>query len=245
MAVLFGAPLAAAAQAVPGGAFTGRLINQLDSTAVRGAAIHLLRIDSTRTGWSGRTGDADVIYVDSTKTRIGGTDSAGAFAIREVAAGRYLLQIRRIGFHPREGVLTVDSVPIRVTLPLEPAVQSIAGMTITETAVDRNGVYLKNVGFTFRSRGGLGGHFLTNASMSAERWYTLSEALRNQFITRGDLVIDGMPAQFRDAENYPVAQIMAVEIYRTSRPIEFDFATWHTGQFSTRAPLILVWTFRP
>lgn len=245
MAVLFGVPLAAAAQAVPGGAFTGRLINQLDSTPVRGAAIHLLRIDSTRAGWTGKTGDADVIYVDSTKTRIGGTDSAGAFAIREVAAGRYLLQIRRIGFRPREGVLTVDSVPIRVTLPLEAAVQSIAGMTITETAVDRNGTYLKNVGFTFRSRGGLGGRFMTNASMSDERWYTLGEALRDQFITRGDLVIDGMPAQFRDAENYPVAQIMAVEIYRTTRPIEFDFATWHTGQFSTRAPLILVWSFRP
>jgi Carboxypeptidase regulatory-like domain len=229
----------------PKGAFVGRILNQVDSTPVRGAAIHLLHIDSTRAGWSGRADDSDVIFVDSTKTRFGATDSSGAFAIRNVAAGRYLLQIRRIGFRPREGVLTVDTLPIRVTLPLEPTVQALAGMTITEAATDRNGAYLKTVGYSFRSRGGLGGRFLTNASMTKERWWTLGEALRGQFIERGDLVIDGMPAQWRDAENYPVAQIMAVEIYLSTRPLEFDFATWHTGAFSTRAPLVLVWTFRP
>src|SRR5262249_36963247 len=42
-----------------------------------------------------------------------------------------------------------------------------------------------------------------------------------------------------------VAEIMAVEIYTSTRPLEFDFATWHSGAFSTRAPLVLVWTFRP
>ena len=230
---------------VPNGAFVGRILNQVDSTPVHGAAVHLLRIDSTRAGWSGRADDSDVIFVDSTKTRIGATDSTGAFAIRGVAAGRYLLQIRRIGYRPRGGVLTVDTVPIRATLPLEPTVQAIAGMTITETAVDRNGSYLKNVGYTFRSRGGLGGRFLTNATMDKERWRTIGEALHAQFIDRGDVVLDGMPIQFMDVIEYPVAQVAAVEIYRTSRPIEFDFATWHTGQFSTRAPLVLIWTFRP
>ncbi|MGH7617275.1 MAG: carboxypeptidase regulatory-like domain-containing protein [Gemmatimonadaceae bacterium] len=229
----------------PSGAFTGRVINQSDSSVVNGAAIHLLRIDSTRAGLSGAPGDADMIYVDSLKTRFGTTDSSGAFAIREVEAGRYLLQIRRIGFRPREGVLTVDSLLIRVTLPLEPTVQALAGMTITETAVDRNGAYLKNVGYTFRSQGGLGGRFLTNATMVNERWWTLGEALHLQFIDRADVVVDGLPAQFADIINYPVAQIMAVEIYRSVRPLEFDFATWKAGQFSTRAPLVLVWTFRP
>lgn len=248
LALVAGASTAVAAQrdsTPPKAAFVGTILNQVDSTAVRGAAIHLLRIDSTRAGWSGRADDADLIFVDSTKTRVGATDSTGAFAIREIAAGRYLLQLRRIGFRPREGVLTVDSVPIRVRLDLEPTVQALAAMTITETSTDRNGSYLRNVGYTFRAGGGLGGRFLTNGSMTRERWWTLGEALRSQFIARGDLVIDGMPVQFRDAEEYPVNQIAAVEIYPTSRPIEFDFATWHTGQFSTRAPLILVWTFRP
>jgi hypothetical protein len=229
----------------PSGAFVGRILNQVDSTPVRGAAVHLFWIDSTRAGWSGRVDDSDVLYVDSTKTRLGATDSTGAFSIHGVAAGRYLLQIRRIGFRPRQGVLTVDTLPIRVTLPLEPTVQAIAGMTITETSIDRNGSYLKNVGYTFRSQGGLGGHFLTNASMDKERWYTIGEALRAQFISRADVVLDGMPIQFMDVVEYPVAQVAAVEIYPTSRPIEFDFATWHTGQFSTRAPLVLIWTFRP
>jgi hypothetical protein len=245
----FVAPARAQSQSVaprdPGGAFAGRIVNQVDSTPVRGAAVHLLKIDSTRAGWSGRVDDSDVIYVDSTKTRLGATDSTGAFAIRGVEAGRYLLQIRRIGFSPRQGVLTVDTLPIRVTLPLEPTVQAIAGMTITETTIDRNGRYLRNVGYTFRSGGGLGGRFLTNASMDKERWHTIGEALHAQFISRADVVLDGMPIQFMDVIEYPVAQVAAVEIYRTSRPIEFDFATWHTGQFSTRAPLVLIWTFRP
>jgi hypothetical protein len=38
---------------------------------------------------------------------------------------------------------------------------------------------------------------------------------------------------------------MAVEIYRFTRPLEFDYARSRSGPFSSRRPLILVWTFRP
>src|SRR5262245_16585529 len=125
-AILLGSGAAAQSSA----RVSGRLTNAIDSAAVRGASIRLVPIDSTRMSQRMDV-DAAEIFVDSAHVRFAVSDSLGRFAINDLAVRRYLFQIRRIGFQPREGVLHVDSVT-DVQIAMEPTSKLLAGVTITE-----------------------------------------------------------------------------------------------------------------
>lgn len=111
-------------------------------------------------------------------------------------------------------------------------------MTITEVSVDRTNEYLKNVGFTFRQHGGLGGHYFSAKDLEAHNWLRVDdpflwENLKNN--SGVEVTIDGMPVPRIAAMSLPVDLIAAVEVYRRIRPIEF----------SGHGTLVLIWTYPP
>jgi len=238
------ASVAGAQSGAPGtpARLTGRLISSVDSQPVRGASIRLLPVDSTRID-PRMDVESAVVFVDSSHARFVTSDSLGAFVVADLAPRRYAFQIKRIGFTPREGVVTVDMPGEHVQIPLDPTSKVLSGMSITETEIDKNGRYLKSVGYTFREHGSLGGHFITAAEIAKRRWVYTDELLlwENLKYYRGpiDVRIDGIGVPRIDAENFPANLIMAVEVYPRGRPLEFD----HAGPPS-KQPLVLIWTYR-
>ena len=86
----------------PSGAFAGIITNAVSNTPVQSADLRLFFIDSIRL-IRGGSGDSSIdTFVDSARSRLAVSDSTGAFAIWRLAAGRYLMNVRRIGFAPIE-----------------------------------------------------------------------------------------------------------------------------------------------
>src|SRR5215475_12199422 len=102
----------------PSGRFLGRLLNSLDSTPVRSADLRLLFVDSTRMVRS-RRGDSLEIFVDTARSRVTVSDSSGAFAVRGLATGHYLIHVRRIGYTPLQAALYVDTGAVQAALSIE------------------------------------------------------------------------------------------------------------------------------
>ena len=222
---------------------TGRLASADGGSPVRGASIRLLPIDSTRMSVRMDV-DAASIFVDSSRARFATSDSTGTFVVKNLPVGRYLFQVRRIGFEASEGVLNLDVATPDVRILMRATSQLLAGMTITEAASDKNTRYLRSMGFTFRQHGSLGGHYLTAADIAHHNWVHTDELLLWEMIKydpRVDVMIDGIPVQRDEAMSYPANLIMAVEVYRRMRPLEFG----GSRQSSERRPLVLIWTFRP
>lgn len=222
---------------------SGRLATVLGESPVRGAAVRLLPIDSTRMSLRMDV-DAAAIFVDSSRARFATSDSAGVFVVKNLPVGRYLFQARRIGFEPREGVLNVDAAKPDVFIVMQETSHLLAGMTITEAASDRNTRYLRDRGFSFRQHGSLGGHFLTAADIAHHNWVHTDELLLSEMLKydpRVDVMIDGIPVRLEEAMNYPTNLIMAAEVYTRMRPLEFG----QPGRFGDNRPLVVIWTFRP
>jgi hypothetical protein len=234
----------------PPGAFYGRLISASDSSTISRAEIRLLRIDSTRKAKSQFGLDSAEVFVDSGRTRVGTTDHSGEFAIRGINAGRYLMQIRRLGFLPLQGVTLVDSGIVRAVFAMQPSSRLLAGMTITETAVDKARLKLGDVGFTGRSHFS-GGQFLDRQRILERGAATVGELLRLYGVADGDFVLDRLPIRYYDIESYPVDLVIGIEIYHLSRPTEFvgrqrGSALYPEGsRIGALAPLVLIWTYSP
>src|SRR4051812_15715090 len=167
-----------AAQAVdsagPRGAFIGRVLSSVDSSPAKGVEIRLFSIDSVTKG----TGpDSLYIFVDSLTTRLAVTDSVGAFAIRRLQAGRYLLCLRRIGFSPTEGALIVGTDTVRADLTMAVVSQMLAQMTIKETSTDVVKRRLDRVDFITRSHEGISGTFLDRKDILRRHREALGELL--------------------------------------------------------------------
>ena len=77
---------------VPTASLVGRVVSNIDSTAVRGADIRLVFLDSAHTARDSRGVDSLELFVDTTRSRVGVTDSTGAFAIRRLEAAVHLIQ---------------------------------------------------------------------------------------------------------------------------------------------------------
>src|SRR5690349_8792074 len=166
VAILFGtAPARVVAQQPdttrpPTAAFVGRMISSLDSTPVRQADIRLIFIDSVKQIRSRAGADSLELFTDSARTRVTVSDSTGAFAIRRLPAGRYLLHVRRIGFQAMQGALVVDTGTVSTTIALQVVSRLLAKMVVTETSVDRVKQRLDQNGFTFRYRTGIPATFI-------------------------------------------------------------------------------------
>jgi hypothetical protein len=132
---------------------TGTVASILTTRPVPLADIRLSWIDSTHA-------DKE-FFVDSAKSRIAMTDSAGAFAFRNLLPGHYLVNVRRIGFTPFEGFMTVDTAAMDMELALDQVMTILPPVRITESATNKVTERLDRVGFTSRSRMGFSGSFVS------------------------------------------------------------------------------------
>jgi hypothetical protein len=231
--------------------FRGRLFNSIDSTPVRSADVRLLYIDSAKTVHTRFGGDSIDFFVDTTRSRVGATDSLGVFAIRRLAGGRYVLQIRRIGFSPLQGGVIVDSTELDTALPMEPTSQLLAKVRVTERSVDAVKQRLERVGFDTRYHMGTSGTWVTRADILKRQPQTLGDILATWGVHSCDCVMDRMPTDYESAQTYPADLVIGVEIYRHNRPTDFNMTRSGPnllqpgGASNSMTPLVLIWTYIP
>jgi hypothetical protein len=236
---------------VPTGRFLGHIISTIDSTPVRSADVRLLFVDSSRTVRTRRGDDSLEVFIDSTRSRLAVTDSTGGFIIRRLIEGKYLLQVRRIGFAPLEGVVSADTGAIGDVFAMEPTSRLLSKVVITEMSVDRVQQKLDRVGFVDRTHSGLSATFVDRAEILKMNRDRLEDLLSRYGIHNGDVMLDRMPLDYEDVRLYPAELVVGIEIYRRGRPTEFNMtrrgagALAAGGQQNAARPLIVVWTFIP
>jgi hypothetical protein len=235
--------------AAPTGAFLGRIIAAIDSSPARSVEVRLLFVDSSKTITTRRGGDSLDVFLDSLRTRVAVTDSAGAFAIRRLAAGHYLFRLRRIGFEPMDGVLTVGDDTVRVKVAMNVVSRLLARMEIKDTPIDRVEEQLARAGYKNRMGLGIAKTFIDRKEILHKQRQTLGELLSTYGVSNGDFILDRMPLQYEDIREYPAELVIGLEIYRHQRPIEFSMtrATSASAVASggTNPPLVVIWTFVP
>jgi hypothetical protein len=230
------------------GRFVGRIVNAIDSTPVRQADLRMFFVDSARTVHT-RRGDSLEIFIDSTRSRVASSDSVGAFAVRRLAAGHYLLQIRRIGFRPLEAAMYVDTGQVGGTFVAQPTSALLAKVEIKEMSVDRAKEKLDRTGYFSRRNSGESGTFIDRAEILKRQPQTVEDLLRYYGVHDGDILMDRMPSDFDSIRYYPADLVLGIEIYRHGRPTEFNgtrsIPTMFTpgGLQASMAPLIVIWTF--
>ena len=233
----------------PTGAFIGRIIAAIDSMPARSVEVRLLFVDSSKTITTRRGGDSLDVFLDSLRTRVAVTDTAGSFAIRRLAAGHYLFRLRRIGFEPLEGVLTVGDDTVRVKIAMNVVSRLLARMEIKETPIDRVQEQLARVGYKNRMGLGVAKTFIDRKEVLHKQRQTLGELLSGYGVSNGDFLLDRMPLQYEDIREYPAELVIGIEIYRHGRPIEFNMTRATSASVvatgGVNPPLVVIWTFVP
>ena len=236
---------------LPTAAFAGRMISNLDSTPVRSADIRLVFVDSVKQLRDRNGHDSLEVFADSNRTRVAVTDASGAFAIRRLPAGRYLLHVRRIGYEPLQGALVVDTGTISTTIPLQVISRVLAKVVVTETSVDKVKQRLERDGFVDRSHLGLAAMFIERPEILRAKRQNVGELLSTYGIYDGNIMLDRMPFDYESVKDYPAELVIGIEIYRHSRPNEFNgtrsgaTALSPGGMAASMRPLVVIWTYIP
>jgi hypothetical protein len=175
------------------------------------------------------------------------SDASGAFAIRELRPGAYLFDVRRIGFEPLHGAVSVDTATLSATIYLNVVSRVLAKVVVTETSIDRAKEKLKREGFEDRSHLGLAAEFIGRSEILKRRPQKLEDIMAVYGIDYGVFRLDRQLVEYQWIKDYPADLIIGVEIYRHSRPQEFNATrggpTAMTGH--DEGPLVLIWTFIP
>jgi len=236
----------------PRAGFVGKVWNPLDSTGVRSADIRLMFVDSLRKIATRSGGDSLEIFVDTLRSRVGITDSAGNFAIRQLRAGRYLMEVRRIGFAPLNGVVVVDTTVVSTVLSMDVVSRLLATVRVTAVSNDRVKERLDRVGFLNRYRSGGSGTFVNRADILRRKPLTVADILGTYGIhDHAEFIMDRMPVDYELLRDYPADLVIGIEIYRHNRPTEFNGtrrgATIMSsgGMANLMTPQVLIWTFIP
>jgi hypothetical protein len=227
--------------------FTGRVTSSLDSTPVRSADIRLVFVDSARVSRGNR--DSLEIFADTARSRVGVTDSSGTFTIRRMAAGHYRMHIRRIGFEPIDGFLTIDTGAVQGSFSMHAVSRLLSKVTVTEMAVDAVKRRLDRNGYTSRSRLGLVATFIDRKEILSRRPQTVADVLSAYGIHDGEFELDRMPVDYDLLRDYPADLVIGVEIYRHGRPTEYNMTRRapslmsRGGSSAAMQPMVLIWTF--
>ena len=249
-------PVAAAAQVAdsvpPRAGFVGKIRSSLDSSGVRSADIRLMFVDSSRKVSAKNGVDSLEIFVDTARSRIGVTDSAGSFSMRQLRSGHYLLEVRRIGYAPLNGVVSVDSTILSTVLTMDVVSRLLATVKVTAASNDRVKERLDRVGFLNRYRSGGSGTFVNRADILRRKPLTVADILSVYGIHQNaEFIMDRMPVDYDLLLNYPADLVIGVEIYRHNRPTEFNGprrgATIMSagGMSNLMMPQVMIWTFIP
>jgi len=236
----------------PRAGFIGKVWNSLDSTGVRSADIRLMFVDSLHRISTRSGGDSLEIFVDTLRSRVGITDSVGNFAIRQLRAGRYLMEVRRIGFAPLSGVVIVDTTVLSTVLKMDVVSRLLATVKVTAVSNDRVKERLDRVGFLNRYRSGGSGTFVNRADILRRKPLTVADILSTYGVhDQAEFIMDRMPVDYELLRDYPADLVIGIEIYRHNRPTEFNGtrrgATIMSagGMANLMTPQVLIWTFIP
>jgi hypothetical protein len=241
------------ADSVPARAgFVGKIRSSLDSSGVRSADIRLMFVDSAKKVSSKSGVDSLEVFVDTARSRIGVTDSVGNFSVRQLRAGHYLMEVRRIGFAPLSGVLSVDSTVLSTVLTMDVVSRLLSTVKVTAVANDRVKERLDRVGFLNRYRSAGSGTFVNRADILRRKPLTVADILSAYGIHgQAEFIMDRMPVDYDLLRDYPADLVIGVEIYRHNRPTEFNGtrrgATIMSsgGMANLMMPQVLIWTFIP
>jgi hypothetical protein len=233
------------------GAFSGLIISNRDSQPVPVAEVRLMLVDSTRAARNARPGAHLEIFMDSSRARLTTTDSVGAFMIRQLVPGRYMLRVRRMGYAPVEGVIAIDSASLLSVILMPETSHALATVKVTERVYDNLDKVLARTGYVSRTHMGMRAIFVDRKKILDVKAQTISDILAQYNLREGDIIFDRMPMTFGDVADYPAANIAAVEVYQHTRPVEFlryqraAGAPQVSSAFRPGYPLIVIWTFFP
>lgn len=231
--------------------FTGDIRSATTALPVEAADIRLVFIDSL-IGVKDSTGARyDEMFVDSTRSRVGVTTTNGAFTIRGVEPGHYLLNVRRIGFEPYEGLLTIDTATVDAKLVLTQVSALLPKITITASAINTVAQRLDRMGFTTRYRMGTSGRFIQRKEILRRKPTYITDVLAAHGVHDGDVIIDRMPADWQTILSYPANLVIGIEIYmrRSQLPAEFAMTRMGSiisdarGQSLSMRPTVVIWTY--
>jgi hypothetical protein len=229
----------------------GKIRNSLDSSGVRSADLRLMFVDSVHR-IARRGADSVEIFVDTARSRIGVTDSVGNFAIRQLRGGHYLMEVRRIGFAPLNGVVVVDSTVLSTVLTMDVVSKLLATVRVTAVSTNRVKERLDRVGFLDRYRSGGTGTFIDRADILRRKPLTVADILSTYGIyDQAEFIMDRMPVDYDLLRDYPADLVIGVEIYRHNRPTEFNGTRRGPtlmssgGMANLMMPQVLIWTFIP
>jgi hypothetical protein len=185
------------------------------------------------------------------------TDSAGHFRLRELAPGRYVLIVQRLGYVAASEILDVAAGDtIRPAIQLAPAVH-----TLGTVAVEARSRSVKLLEFDLRRKAGEG-QFMTEEEIRARNSVTILDLLRTfKGIALG---VDGRPVNRRspdimgrvclfqyyvDGVLYPLARgsidlpppndLAGVEVHHNSATIPLQYKSTNGSAF---CGVILLWT---
>lgn len=137
-----------------------------------------------------RTGQplAGVEVSVTASARTATTDSSGTFALRDVAAGRHEVVVRKVGYQQATAAITVtgagDPEPL---LRLAPVATDLAKVTVTAPGTDR-----RLQAFEAHRAARMGGSFLTATELEKERGRSLGDVLQRVL---GTDIVRGMGGQ--------------------------------------------------
>jgi hypothetical protein len=201
---------------------------------------------------SRRGADSVDIFVDTARSRIGVTDSAGNFAIRQLREGHYLMEVRRIGFAPLSGVVVVDSTVLSTVLTMDVVSKLLATVRVTAVSTNRVKERLDRVGFLNRYHSGGSGTFIDRAEILRRKPLTVADILNSYGIhDNAEFIMDRMPVDYDLLRDYPADLVVGVEIYRHNRPTDFNGTRRGPtlmssgGMSNLMMPQVLIWTFIP
>jgi hypothetical protein len=146
------------------------------------------------------------------------------------------------------GALVVDSTTLDATIYLNVVSQVLAKVVVTETSVDRVKQKLERDGFVDRSHLGIAAQFVERKDILRQRPQTLDDILRWYGVDDPTIRLDRVPISYDAVKDYPADLVIGVEIYRHSRPTEFNGTRTRGLVLSDQkpeGPLVLVWTFIP
>jgi hypothetical protein len=205
-----------------------------------------------RLSWIDSTHSDKEFFVDSAKSRVAMTDSVGTFSFRNLLPGHYLVNVRRIGFSPFEGFLTVDTTAMDMELALEQVMTILPPVRITESATNRVTDRLDRVGFTSRAKMGYGGSFVTRKDIIDKRPVDLQHMLGKLGLSISDTyTLDNMPMDWDELRDYPLDLVIGIEVYWHGLPVEYSITRRGRLTFSNdrgtpiRHANVLLWSYIP
>ena len=123
------------------------------------------------------------------------TDSSGAFALRDVAAGRHEVVLRKVGYQQLSAVIAITgAADPEQLLRVVPVATDLAQVTVTTPAVDR-----RLGAFEAHRAARMGGSFLTAAELEPER----CTVFPHDHTHHRPLLLITPPDSHRPCDNYP------------------------------------------